>query len=39
MKFDFAKTLSLVKSGLTDHQATWKTYLEENPSWQQTATG
>ena len=38
MKFDFAKTLSLVKSGLTDHQATWKTYLEENPSWQQTAT-
>ena len=38
MTFDFAKTLSLVKGGLTDHQATWKSYLEENPDWQQTAT-
>jgi len=38
MKFDFAKTLSLVKGGLTDHQATWRSYLEENPDWQQTAT-
>jgi hypothetical protein len=37
MNFDFAKTLSLVKGGLTDHQATWKSYLEENPGWQQTA--
>lgn len=38
MKFDFAKTLSLVKGGLIDHQATWKEYLETNPDWQQTAT-
>ena len=37
MTFDFAKTLSLVKGGLLDHQATWKSYLEENPGWQQTA--
>ena len=37
MNFDFAKTLSLVKGGLTDHQATWKSYLDENPDWQQTA--
>jgi len=38
MTFDFAKTLSLVKGGLLDHQATWNSYLEDNPSWQQTAT-
>jgi hypothetical protein len=37
MTFDFAKTLSLVKGGLMDHQATWNDYLEENPGWQQTA--
>lgn len=37
MDFDFAKTLSLVKGGLTDPQATWKSYLEENPGWQKTA--
>ncbi|MCH8058269.1 MAG: YIP1 family protein [Proteobacteria bacterium] len=37
MTFDFAKTLSLVKGGLLDHQATWAAYLEENPGWQQTA--
>jgi len=37
MTFDFAKTLSLVKGGLIDHEATWKTYLGENPHWQQTA--
>lgn len=38
MTFDFAKTLSLVKGGLLDHEATWKNYLESNPGWQQTAT-
>ena len=38
MKFDFAKTLSLVKGGLTDHQATWESYLGENQDWQYTAT-
>jgi hypothetical protein len=38
MTFDFAKTLSLVKGGLMDHQATWAAYLEENPGWQRTAT-
>ena len=38
MKFDFAKTLSLVKGGLMDHRATWESYLGENPGWQQTAT-
>ncbi len=37
MAFDFTKTLSLVKGGLLDHEATWKSYLEENPDWQQTA--
>jgi len=37
MTFDYAKTLSLIKGGLLDHEATWKSYLEENPDWQQTA--
>ena len=37
MDFDFAKTISLVKGGLTDHQATWESYLEGNPGWKQTA--
>ena len=37
MALDFAKTLSLVKGGLLDHEATWKNYLEESPDWQQTA--
>ncbi len=37
MNFDFAKTLSLIKGGLLDHETTWKSYLEENPTWKQTA--
>ena len=37
MTFDFVKTLSLIKGGLLDHQATWAAYLEGNPGWQQTA--
>jgi len=37
MKFDFAKTLVLIKGGLLDHENTWKTYLEDCPGWQQTA--
>lgn len=36
MNFDFAKTLSLIKGGLLDYEATWNTYLEESPGWQQT---
>ncbi len=37
MKFDFTKTLALIKGGLLDHENTWKTYLEDCPGWQQTA--
>jgi len=37
MTFDFAKTLTLIKGGLLDHQATWNSYLEENRDWQYTA--
>jgi hypothetical protein len=37
VKFDLAKTLSLVRGGLTDHENTWKTYLENTPAWQETA--
>ena len=37
MAFDVNKTLGLIKGGLLDSENTWKTYLEENPSWQQTA--
>ena len=38
MTIDLARTLSLVKGGLLDHQATWNTYLGENRDWQYTAT-
>lgn len=37
MKFDLAKTLSLVRGGLTDHENTWRTYFENTPVWQETA--
>jgi hypothetical protein len=37
MEFDYKKTLELIKGGLLDHQATWTSYLEENPDWRQTA--
>lgn len=37
MKFDINKTLSLIKGGLLDHEATWKSYLDETPGWMQTA--
>lgn len=37
MSFDFTKTIALVKGGLTDPEATWNSYLGENPDWQQTA--
>ena len=37
MTFDVAKTIALVKGGLMDPQATWNSYLDENPAWQQTA--
>lgn len=37
MQFDFAKTMSLIKGGLLDHENTWKAYLEDCPDWQQTA--
>ena len=37
MQFDFNKTFELIKGGLLDHEATWRGYLAENNSWQQTA--
>jgi len=37
MNFDFAKTLSLVKGGLTNREVTWNDYLEDCPEWQSTA--
>jgi len=37
MKFDFNKTLSLIKGGLLDQQATWESYLGGNRVRQQTA--
>ncbi len=37
MQIDYKKTLALLKGGLLDHEATWKSYLDENPGWQQTA--
>ena len=36
MKFDFNKTLELIKGGLMSPEATWRSYLAGNPSWQQT---
>ncbi|MEZ5502429.1 MAG: Yip1 family protein [Halioglobus sp.] len=38
MAFDVNKTVGLVKGGLLDAEATWTSYLGENPGWQQTAT-
>lgn len=37
MKFEYTKTLALIKGGLLDHENTWKTYFEDCPGWQQTA--
>ena len=37
MNFDINKTLSLIKGGLLDYEATWESYLGENPGWMQTA--
>lgn len=37
MNFDLNKTISLVKGCLLNHEATWNSYLGENPGWQQTA--
>lgn len=37
MAIDINKTVALVRGGLLNAEATWKTYLEENNSWQQTA--
>ncbi len=34
--FDQNKTLSLIKGGLLDSNATWKSYLEEDKSWKDT---
>ena len=36
MAFDVNRTMALIKGGLLDHQTTWKSYLDSNPSWQQT---
>ncbi|MEZ5573061.1 MAG: Yip1 family protein [Halioglobus sp.] len=38
MAFDVSKTLGVIKGGLLNAEETWNSYLEENPSWQQTAT-
>lgn len=38
MAFDWNKTVSVIKGGLVDPENTWKSFLAENPSWQQTAT-
>jgi hypothetical protein len=37
MAFDWNKTVSVIKGGLLDPENTWKSFLGENPSWQQTA--
>lgn len=37
MAFDWNKTVSVIKGGLLDPENTWKSFLAENPSWQQTA--
>ena len=37
MAFDGNKTMNLIKGGLLDPENTWRSYLAENPSWQQTA--
>lgn len=37
MNFDVNKTIALVKGCLLDQEATWDSYLGENPGWQQTA--
>ncbi|MEJ8567992.1 Yip1 family protein [Elongatibacter sediminis] len=37
MKFDFKKTLELIRGGLLSRETTWTEYLSENPGWQQTA--
>lgn len=36
MNFDFTKTLALIKGGLMEAEATWKSYLESSPSWRDT---
>ncbi len=38
MAFDISKTISLVRGGLLDAEVTWQSYLDGNPTWQQTAT-
>jgi len=37
MAFDIKKTFDLIKGGLLDPRNTWKSYLEQNPPWQDTA--
>jgi hypothetical protein len=37
MAFDPKKTLDLIKGGLLEPRETWSKYLDENPSWQDTA--
>lgn len=38
MAFDWNKTVSVIKGGLLDPENTWRAFLAENPTWQQTAT-
>lgn len=37
MAFDWNKTVGVIKGGLADPENTWKSFLAENPTWQQTA--
>jgi hypothetical protein len=37
MAFDMSKTFSLVRGGLLDAEVTGQSYLDGNPTWQQTA--
>jgi len=37
VNFDWQKTVSLVKGALTDHRATWASYLAEGNDWKTTA--
>jgi len=37
MAFDWNRTVSVIKGGLVDPENTWKSFLAENPPWQQTA--
>jgi len=37
MAFELGKTIGLIKGGILDRKATWKSFLADNPPWLQTA--